>query len=251
MAEFTKLLVTDKGSALVIKGLQENAAIRFTRLAVSSRKYQEEEIKELASLEDIRQQGDISEIDTESSSSIRLRVALPNTDLTEGYYIRTVGLYANDPDEGEILYGVSRETSAGGCYMPPYNHQIVSSLYFHVSVAVGSSENVQLEVDAGAVVTRRQLDEVQQKITDAVESLHESMEQKVDGVKFDSYKSTMDTRLGDADIADIGDGTVTGAIREFHAGMVLSTVIRNIQVVDVLPEDAAQHPEVLFIIADQ
>ncbi len=224
MAEFTKLLVTDRGSELVMKALQGKGIIRFTRLAASSRQYQEEDIKGLTSLEDIRQQGDISEIEAESSSSIRLRVALPNIDLTEGYYIRTVGLYANDPDEGEILYGVSMETSAGGCYVPAYNHQIVSSLYFHISVAVGNAENVSLEVDAGALVTRKQLDAVQQRITDEVKVLQEGMEEKADGTAFDNYKSATDTLLGNADITGIGDGTVTGAIRELNTGIVLSYV---------------------------
>lgn len=219
MAEFSKLLVTDKGSALVMKVLQGIGAIHFTRLAASSRKYQEEYIKELVSLEDIKQHGDISEIDTEDSSSVLLKVVLPNTDLTEGYYIRTIGLYANDPEEGEILYGVSMETSAGGCYVPPYNHQIVSSLYFQVSVAVGNAENVSLEVDAGAVATRRQLDAVQQRITDEVVALHESIERKVEGTTFDSYKNSTDIVLGNTDIAGIGDGTVTGAIRELNTGI--------------------------------
>ncbi len=219
MAEFTKLLVTDRGSALVMKALQGKGIIRFTRLAASSRQYQEEDIKGLTSLEDIRQQGDISEMDAEGSSSIRLRVALPNIDLTEGYYIRTVGLYANDPDEGEILYGVSMETSAGGCYVPAYNHQIVSSLYFHISVAVGNAENVSLEVDAGALVTRKQLDAVQQRITDEVKVLQEGMEEKADGTAFDNYKSATDTLLGNTDITGIGDGTVTGAIRELNTGI--------------------------------
>lgn len=222
MAEFTKLLVTDRGSALVMKALQGKGIIRFTRLAASSRQYQEEDIKELTSLEDIRQQGDISEMDAEGSSSIRLRVALPNMDLTEGYYIRTVGLYANDPDEGEILYGVSMETSAGGCYVPAYNHQIVSSLYFHISVAVGNAEIVSLEVDAGALVTRKQLDAVQQRITDEVKVLQEGMEEKADGTAFDNYKSATDTLLGNTDITGIGDGTVTGAIRELNTGIILS-----------------------------
>lgn len=224
MAEFSKLLVTDKGSALVMKVLQGNGAIHFTRLAASSRKYQEEYIKELVSLEDIKQHGDISEIGTEDSCSVLLKVVLPNTDLTEGYYIRTIGLYANDPEEGEILYGVSMETSAGGCYVPPYNHQIVSSLYFQVSVAVGNAENVSLEVDAGAVATRRQLDAVQQRITDEVVALHESIERKVEGTTFDSYKNSTDIVLGNTDIAGIGDGTVTGAIRELNTGIMVKTI---------------------------
>lgn len=168
MAEFGRLIITDKGSNLLMKAVTGNEKLCFTRLAASSKRYLESEFQGLVGLEDIKQQTNISEIDVESSSTIMIHVILPNTNLTDGYYIKTVGLYANDPDEGEILYGVSGETSQGGCYVPPYGHRTVSNLYFNLSVAVGNSENVQLEVDPAAMVTIKQLSSAQQRTVDLV-----------------------------------------------------------------------------------
>ncbi len=175
MAEFGRLIVTDKGSSLIFKTIKSNKSICFTGLSVSSRRYQEGEFKNLVALEDIRQRSNTLETDIESNNSIKIRVILPNTDLTEGYQMRTVGLYANDPDEGEILYAVSAEISNNGCYVPPYNNRTVSSLYFNLSVAVGNSENVQLVIDQGAVVTVKQLNSVQEKIQEAIDALYQQV----------------------------------------------------------------------------
>ena len=168
MAEFGRLIVTDKGSKLILKTIKSSEAICFTGLSVSSKKYQEDEFEDLVELGEIRQRSNVLETDIESSSSIKIRVILPNTDLTVGYQMRTVGLYASDPDDGEILYAVAAEMSDNGCYVSPYNNRTVSNLYFNLSVAVANSQNVQLTVDPGAVVTIKQLNSALDKTTNMV-----------------------------------------------------------------------------------
>lgn len=175
MAEFSKLIITDQGKSLVMKAIENEIAIRFTKIVASSHMYSMDELKSLTSLENVWQENIISEISRENTNTIKIKAVLPNTDLTEGYYLKAVGIYASDPDEEEILYGVAIETSEGGCYIPAYNNQTVSNVYFNLSVAVGNSENVLLEVDQGAIVTVEQLDKkvenMQSKITGAATTI--------------------------------------------------------------------------------
>ncbi len=160
MAEFEKLIVTEKGKALVMKTVNSEHRILFSRIAVSNVGYAQEELISLETIEGIRQMTVLSEIETDGPDSIRIHAILSNAQLEEGYYLRTVGLYAEDPDEGEILYGVSVEMSEDGCYVPPFRGRTASNLYFNLSVAVGNSENVILKVDQGAVATVKQLNKV-------------------------------------------------------------------------------------------
>ena len=37
----------------------------------------------------------------------RIRISFSNAGLAEGFYLREMGLYANDPYEGEILYAAT------------------------------------------------------------------------------------------------------------------------------------------------
>lgn len=168
MAEFGQLIITDKGSNLIMKTINSNEKICFTGLATSLRRYHDGELKSLSALGDIIQRSGISGIDIESNSTIMIHAVIQNTELTDGYYIKTIGLYADDPDEGEILYAVSVDTSDGGCYVPSYNNRTISNLYFNLSVAVGNSENVQLQIDPGAIVTIRQLGAAEQRVVDTV-----------------------------------------------------------------------------------
>lgn len=59
--------------------------------------------------------------------------------------------------------------------------------------------------------------------------------------------------LGDKSIADIGDGTITGAINELNTEVAvcpISSVIKNIVVVSALPSDAAKHTDTLYLVTE-
>lgn len=159
MVKFSRLVITDQGSDLIMKIINNEITICFTKIAVSDQIYSLDELGELATLEGIRQTVQISDIEVENADVIKIHAVMPNADLAEGYYIRTVGLYANDPDKGELLFGAAIETSENGCYFPA-SSQTVTNVYFNMSVSVGKSENVMLTVDQGAVVTVKQLNKV-------------------------------------------------------------------------------------------
>ena len=74
-----------------------------------------------------------------------------------------MGLYANDPDDGEILYAVASVSSSDkGAYMPPYNNLTVSGAYFKLVTTVSNADNVSLQVDQAAVATVGDINELHQ-----------------------------------------------------------------------------------------
>ncbi|MCM1326971.1 MAG: hypothetical protein NC249_10150, partial [Lachnoclostridium sp.] len=182
MAEFSRLVITEKGSRLVLKTVKHEKKICFTKIATSCDEYSIEELVLLTGL-NIRQEVEIAGIEAEDGDTIRLHAVLPNETLEEGYYVQAMGVYADDPDEGEILYGVAVETSKDGCYVPPFQNRTVSSIYFNVSVTVGDSERVDLRVDSGAVVTVKQLDNAVSDLLDRQQSGFETVSQQIEAVK--------------------------------------------------------------------
>ena len=83
--------------------------------------------------------------------------------MTVGYPMNTLGLFAVDPDEGEILYAACAETS-GYCYMPPYNGITVSGAYIRLITTVGNADNVTLEVNPAATATFADVQRLQKQI---------------------------------------------------------------------------------------
>lgn len=154
MAEFSKLITTSDGKALIAKMLAGKADIDFTRVASSSTQYDITDLEALTELTNIQQSSLISHKEISNQLSVKLETSFTNVALTTGYYMRALGLYAVDPEltAGEILFAVTIETS-GNCYIPPYNGVTVSGAVINLITTVGNAENVHMDVDPAAVAT--------------------------------------------------------------------------------------------------
>ena len=62
MAEFSKLVITNKGQALIAKMIAGEGSIVFTKIAASSKEYEESGLQEIDSLDEVRQTTLISKI---------------------------------------------------------------------------------------------------------------------------------------------------------------------------------------------
>lgn len=152
MAEFSSLVITEKGQALVTKMMVSGGnGLGFTKIATSETAYPESSLSTLTSLTGVKQETGISNIEKVSSTQVKLEASIENSTITAGYTINTIGLYATDPDDGEILYAVCRALVAG--YIPAYNGLSVSGATFELVVGVGAASNVNLEIDPAVVAT--------------------------------------------------------------------------------------------------
>lgn len=195
MAEFSKLVITNKGQALLAKMIAGSGNIEFTKVSASSTAYTDSQLEGLTSLTNVKQISLISKVTRTNEVAIKVETAFTNTELTAGYYMKALGLYAVDPDVGEILYAVTRETS-GNCYMPAYNGITVSGAYVQLVTTVGNADNVSLEVDQAAVATIGDIQDLQKQIAD-LESFVGYTDSDIYGVEVDFVNKKF-TRLAGA-----------------------------------------------------
>ena len=195
MAEYSKLIITNDGQALMAKMIAGEGDIEFTKVAVSSAEHEEDELQALSSLSDVKQTSLVSKVTRTNEVAIQIEAAFTNADLTEGYYMRTLGLYALDPDEGEILYAACAETS-GNCYMPAYNGVTTSGAYFRLVTTVGNADSVSLEVDPGAFATIGDVQALENEIAD-LKAYIGYTDDDIYGVEVD-FKNNKFTRLAGA-----------------------------------------------------
>lgn len=195
MAEFSKLVITNKGQALLAKMIAGEGSVEFTKVSASSTAYTDAQLEGLTSLSNVKQTSLISKITRTNGVAIKVEAAFTNTELAAGYYMKALGLYAVDPDDGEILYAVTRETS-GNCYMPAYNGITVSAAYVQLVTTVGNAENVSLEVDQAAVATIGDIQDLQKQISD-LEAFIGYSDEDIFGVEVD-FANKVFTRLSGA-----------------------------------------------------
>ena len=68
--------------------------------------------------------------------------------MQNGYYIKEVGIYAKDPDEGEILYAIAIANDNQWDYLPAYNDLLPSTIAINFLIEVSNADKVVIRMDA-------------------------------------------------------------------------------------------------------
>ena len=204
MGTFNSAVITARGQALMAKVISGRTRFNFTKIAVSDQNNSGADLASLTSIGTIRQQAPVASIVTVNSSNVKVSASFSNESLSSGYYVRTIGLYATDPDIGEILYSVAtaNESSATADWMPPFNGIGSSSLEVNLVTAVSNAANVNVNVDPAAIATVTQINTLQAEI-DNLESFVGYEEDDVYGVEVD-YQNNRFTRLAGAENFEAG-----------------------------------------------
>ena len=194
MSDFRQLIITSKGQALMAKMIAGKASVNFTKVAASNTTYTDSQIPSLTSLSNIKQQVAVSKVTRINNVAVQVEAAMENSSLSAGYYMNSIGLYATDPDDGEILYAVAGANVAA--YMPPYNNITVSGAYLKLVTTVSNASSVSLNVDQAAVATVGDIRTLQSEISD-IQSFIGYTDSDIYGVEVD-FKNKKFTRLAGA-----------------------------------------------------
>ena len=82
---------------------------------------------------------------------------ITNTGITEAFRMTEIGLFARDPDKGEVLYAYLTDSEPDR--MPAEGGSTVVSQELSLGMTFSNSGNVTLTVNMGALVTREQLEQ--------------------------------------------------------------------------------------------
>lgn len=168
MADFNSAVMTNEGAALLAQCQAGVAKMQFTAMVTGNGEYTEEEkrresLQQRTSLKNQKQTFGFSKKEMATETSVLLTGVITNIDLTTGYYVREVGIYAKnelDKDSDPILYSIAIAIVAD--YLPPYNGLAPSTITQEYYATVSNSAEVTIEAGTGALM----LAEDANKITD-------------------------------------------------------------------------------------
>lgn len=168
MGTFKSAVITKKGQALMAKVVSGATKLTFTKIAVSEATNLGSDLASLTGIGTIKQSQPIASVIRQNDTYVKVGASFSNEGLSTGYYVRNIGLYATDPQEGEILYSISvaDESSKTADWMPPFNNIGSSSLIVDLVTAVSNASNVTVSVDPSAVATVTQLKTLQAEVDD-------------------------------------------------------------------------------------
>lgn len=151
-ADFNAGVLTTKGLALLAKWQLGTTTPTITRAVIGSGTYASgESIVNRTALKAQKLSVGISTKYIQNNSTVLLRCVFSNETLTVGFKVTEIGVYAIDPDEGEILYSMAVTADAANAdYLPAYNGTYPSTIVFNYQVEVGNASSVTIQAGSGA-----------------------------------------------------------------------------------------------------
>lgn len=152
MSAFGGLILTNKGRALQAKA-QTGVQLNFTKVKVGDGTLSGQSILELNDLISSKKELSILELKTQLEGKASLKSFLSNSDIVTGFYWRELGIFAQDPDEGEILYcyGNAGENAE---YIPAGGGADVVEKYINIVTIVGNASSVSATLGSEIYVTQ-------------------------------------------------------------------------------------------------
>lgn len=155
-------VVTNKGLALQAK-LIEGATLTITRAVTGTGTVAASALKQQTTVSGEKQTMTFRPVAYPETGKCSVPVHLTNDTLTTGYTIMQIGIYANDPDEGEILYFLCQAETGTGTPVPSVYENPGFSAEWNFTFQYGQADNVSVTVDPANTINATQ---AQQMIED-------------------------------------------------------------------------------------
>ncbi len=146
---FGGLILTNKGRNLQVKA-QLGTQLTFTRMAVGDGELGGSSILELNALKHEIKSLPLSKYRRMADGKALVGAVLSNQDLVAGFYFREIGILAEDPDEGEVLYCYGN-AGATAEYIPAGGGADILEKSIDVITIVGNAENVSATIEQSLV----------------------------------------------------------------------------------------------------
>lgn len=150
MANWNGFVLTHVGAELQAKVNAGLTDLVFTKVALGDGTATGD-LQNLTDLVSRKKDLTISDISV-SANVVIVKSIITNEDLQTGFYMREMGLYATDPDDGEILYAVMVDTNPD--YMPADGSATVVSELLTLNLTMSNTGNVSATLDASQLIHR-------------------------------------------------------------------------------------------------
>lgn len=166
MATWTNATVTSKGNALQSKLLSTDKLI-ITRVVSGSGRAAAGQLVNQTAISNIQQTLDVETLTYDDNGNAMLNVLLSNEDLATSYICNQIGIYATDPDEGEILFAIAQEATTGQS-IPSISEQPAGyNCGWRFSFTFSNTTDIDVTIDPSNALTLESADARYLKMTEA------------------------------------------------------------------------------------
>lgn len=146
---FGSIVFTTRGKVLQSKA-QTGTKLNFTKLAIGDGELGSQSVLELTDLKNKKLDIPISSLKVLTGGLASVGGTFTNEDVESGFYWRELGLYAIDPDVGEILYCYGN-AGALAEYIPSSGGSEILEKFVAIETIIGNAENVSAIINQSLV----------------------------------------------------------------------------------------------------
>lgn len=189
MAVWNNTTKTEKGIALEQKLLTLSKPLKLVAAKSGTGTVNPTQLAKQTALVQPEQELELRPVYLSEENTATVPVMLSNAGLTKGYDLKQVGIYAEDPDDGEILYIIAQTDIAGGERVPSaaespgysidWNFALKTSLASSIEVVVNEAGKLTLAQADARYANKEAVNVIVQELTGAIESVMQIAEAKV------------------------------------------------------------------------
>jgi hypothetical protein len=159
-----KALITDAGNELSAKTIS-GGNIKLTHAKAGSGTISEQDLHLQTELVNVKQTLSIESIKY-SNAVNNIEILLDCRGLKEAYDLTQIGIYATDPDAGEILFAIAQTENPK--HIPAENEVPFYSIDFNFAFALKNNQNMVATIDQSTFATKEQLSAVDARIDNII-----------------------------------------------------------------------------------
>ena len=157
MALWEKAVITQKGLNLLAKLVAGNT-LSLVRAAAGTGYVDPDNLPTQTAVTGASMDLAFGKINYNGRGQCTVPVKLTNTGVTAAKTINQVGIYAEDPDEGEILYLIAQAKEGEGSYLPSTSEVVTFAVTWNFILTYGQADGVTVVVDPAGTVSRDELE---------------------------------------------------------------------------------------------
>ena len=154
MSNWAGAQLTAAGRALQAKVIAGVCKLELTKVKLGDGSESGSDIDVMTDLRSPKSVLGISSITHEDNTCTVTGLILTST-VNVGYYAREWGVFATDPDVGEILYAISLDNVPD--WVPPSTASVTVSAAYAMDIAVSNAENIVVQIDPAGLVSTEML----------------------------------------------------------------------------------------------
>ena len=147
------IAITNKGKALQAK-VQAGTALNYTRIAIGDGSLSGQQPADLNVLISEKKTISITRLKTQPGGVALVGGLLSNQSYTTGFYLREIGVFAQDPDVGEVLYCYGNDGANAGL-IPAGGGTTVVERNLDILTLTGNASNVTATIDSSLVFVKQ------------------------------------------------------------------------------------------------